>query len=109
LLNVHNILVGDVLLIEAGDIIPIDGVLAEGQGLRCDESSVTGESDTVKKVPADVALRSSDAGETTRYDPFMLSGTKVLEGVGKFIVTAIGVNSCHGRMMLCISCLYSTS
>lgn len=102
LINIYDILVGDILLLEAGDIVPVDGILAEGHDVRCDESSVTGESDTLNKIPADLALENSDAGDTKNCDPFILSGTKVLEGVGKCVVTAVGKNSCYGRMMLCI-------
>jgi len=91
-MSLYDLLVGDVLLLEAGDIVPVDAVLIEGQDICCDESSVTGESDTLEKVPADIALQSNG-------DPFILSGTKVLEGVGKALVTAVGTNSCYGRMM----------
>lgn len=47
-----------------------------------DESSLTGESDHVKK------------GEN--FDPMVLSGTHVMEGSGKIVVTAVGVNSQAG-------------
>jgi P-type Ca2+ transporter type 2C len=99
-MSVYDLLVGDLLLLEAGDIIPVDAILVEGHDLKCDESSATGESDTLKKVPADIALQRPDG---TKSDPFILSGTKVLEGVGKAVVTAVGTNSCYGRMMLCTS------
>src|SRR5436190_4426373 len=59
LLSIYEILVGDVLLLEAGDIVPVDAILAEGHDIRCDESSVTGESNTLKKTAADVALENS--------------------------------------------------
>jgi P-type Ca2+ transporter type 2C len=103
LISVYEILVGDILLLEAGDIVPVDGVLAEGQDVRCDESSVSGESDTVKKVTVNVAIEHTGAGDAKSCDPFILSGTKVLEGVGKCVVTAVGTNSCYGRMMQCTS------
>jgi Ca2+-transporting ATPase len=90
-------------LLEAGDIVPVDGILEEGSDIRCDESSATGESSTVRKVPADIALENMDVINTKNRDPFVLSGTKVLEGVGRCLVTAVGENSCHGRMMMCIS------
>lgn len=47
-----------------------------------DESSLTGESDHVKKG--------------TEADPMVLSGTHVMEGSGKMVVTAVGVNSQAG-------------
>jgi Ca2+-transporting ATPase len=97
-MGVYDLLVVDILLLEAGDIVPVDAILIEGQDVKCDESSATGESDTLEKVPADIALQST---ERTKCDPFILSGTKVLEGVGRVVVTAVGTNSCYGRMMLC--------
>jgi P-type Ca2+ transporter type 2C len=104
LISVYDILVGDILFIEAGDVVPVDGILAEGYNFRCDESSATGESNTVEKVPADIALeRFGTGGDLRECDPFIISDTRVLEGIGRYVVTAVGTNSCHGRMMLCIS------
>jgi Ca2+-transporting ATPase len=89
-------------LLEAGDIVLVDAILVEAHDIKCDESSATGESDTLEKVSADVALQSTEGAKS---DPFILSGTKVLDGVGRAVVTAVGTTSCHGRMMLCISSL----
>jgi len=47
LLSVHKILVGDLLQLEPGDIIAVDGVLVNGHNLKCDESAATGESDVI--------------------------------------------------------------
>jgi len=96
--------VGDLLHIEAGDIVPVDAILVEGQDVSCDESSATGESRTIRKVSAKTALENEDlaAGDIKNCDPFILSGAKVLEGVGNCLVTAVGTNSCYGRMMSCI-------
>lgn len=48
--STYNVVVGDVMCLEPGDIVPVDGILIEGQGIKCDESSVTGESDLCRKV-----------------------------------------------------------
>jgi len=105
LVSVYDIVVGDILHLEPGDLIPVDGVLPEGHNIKTDESAATGESDALKKVPADFALNNTEPGVTdsSKYDPFILSGGKVLEGVGKYVVTAVGPNSYHGRTMMCIS------
>ncbi|RZF35558.1 hypothetical protein LSTR_LSTR014550 [Laodelphax striatellus] len=79
---VGEIVVGDICLIKYGDLIPADGILIQSNDLKIDESSLTGESDHVKK------------GETS--DPMVLSGTHVMEGSGKMIVTAVGCNSQAG-------------
>ena len=91
------------MLLEAGDVIPVDGVLIDGYNVICDESSATGESELVAKVPANVALKvlHSSATNTPELDPFILSGAKVHDGVGRYLVTAVGVNSYHGRTLMC--------
>lgn len=101
-----DILVGDVVSLEPGDVMPADGILLSGQNITCDESSVTGESDLVVKTPGDEAFRVwTDRGTEPvnntdlDLDPFVLSGTKVLEGVGTFLVTSTGLNSTYGKIL----------
>nr|XP_057932721.1 plasma membrane calcium-transporting ATPase 1a isoform X1 [Doryrhamphus excisus]XP_057932722.1 plasma membrane calcium-transporting ATPase 1a isoform X1 [Doryrhamphus excisus]XP_057932723.1 plasma membrane calcium-transporting ATPase 1a isoform X1 [Doryrhamphus excisus] len=79
---VAEIVVGDIAQVKYGDLLPADGVLIQGNDLKIDESSLTGESDHVKK--------------TQEKDIMLLSGTHVMEGSGKMVVTAVGVNSQTG-------------
>ena len=82
MINVHDILVGDVLHLEPGDLVPVDGVFIEGHDLKCDESSATGESDALKKTGGDQVMRALETGNGTKdLDPFIISGAKVLEGM----------------------------
>ncbi|XP_017062585.1 plasma membrane calcium-transporting ATPase 2 isoform X2 [Drosophila eugracilis] len=81
-ISVGDILVGDIAQVKYGDLLPADGCLIQSNDLKVDESSLTGESDHVKK--------GSD------IDPMVLSGTHVMEGSGKMVVTAVGVNSQAG-------------
>ncbi|KAJ4398583.1 plasma membrane calcium [Didymella pomorum] len=98
---VYDILVGDVVNLEPGDMIPVDGILIQGHGIKCDESSATGESDLLKKTPGDEAFRAIENHENLKkVDPFILSGAKVSEGVGQFLVTATGVNSSYGKTLM---------
>jgi Ca2+-transporting ATPase len=92
--------VGDIALLEPGEIVPCDGVFLSGHNVRCDESGATGESDAIKKVSYDecIALRGSEGGAHT--DCFIVSGSKVLEGVGKYVVVAVGTKSFNGRIMM---------
>jgi P-type Ca2+ transporter type 2C len=46
-----DIMVGDILLLEKGDLIPADGIILESYSLLVDESSMTGESDMIEKSP----------------------------------------------------------
>ncbi|KAF2813170.1 calcium transporting P-type ATPase-like protein [Mytilinidion resinicola] len=100
-ISVHEVLVGDVVLLEPGDMVPVDGIFIEGHGIKCDESSATGESDLLRKTPADEVFQAVDNNQPAKkMDPFILSGSKVSEGVGRFIVTATGVHSTYGKTMM---------
>ncbi|KAI8300070.1 hypothetical protein K4K59_001833 [Colletotrichum sp. SAR11_240] len=103
LISVYDVLVGDVLHLEPGDLVPVDGVYIDGHELRCDESSATGESDAVKKTGGSIVMRALENGESVRdLDPFIVSGAKVLEGVGTFMCTSVGVNSSFGKIMMSV-------
>ncbi|OTB03864.1 hypothetical protein M426DRAFT_23387 [Hypoxylon sp. CI-4A] len=103
MINVHDILVGDVLHLEAGDLVPVDGIFISGHDLKCDESSATGESDAIKKTPGDQVMAFLESGSTPKgLDPFIISGSKVLEGVGTFICTSVGVHSSFGKIMMSV-------
>lgn len=100
-ISVYDVFVGDVVNLEPGDMIPVDGILIQGHGIKCDESSATGESDLLKKMPGDEAFRAIERHDNLKkVDPFILSGAKVSEGVGTFLVTATGVNSSYGKTMM---------
>ncbi|KKA30127.1 hypothetical protein TD95_002001 [Thielaviopsis punctulata] len=104
-ITVWDVMVGDVMHLETGDMIPVDGIFITGHGVKCDESSATGESDLLRKVPANEVyqiIKEADENGTVvedaeKLDPFIISGAKVNEGTGTFLVTAVGVNSTHGR------------
>lgn len=128
MISVHDIQVGDILHLEPGDIVPADGIFIEGHNLKCDESAATGESDAVRKLDWQMCERLSrnqtkqdpfDSGAssasddvkkptavTTEHkntpDPFIISGSKVLEGVCTYLVTSIGENSYYGRTMMAL-------
>ncbi|KAH7398221.1 calcium transporting P-type ATPase-like protein [Pyrenochaeta sp. MPI-SDFR-AT-0127] len=100
-ISVYDVFVGDVVNLEPGDMIPVDGILIQGHGIKCDESSATGESDLLKKMPGDEAFKAIERHDNLKkVDPFILSGAKVAEGVGSFLVTATGVNSSYGKTMM---------
>ncbi|XP_036594389.1 plasma membrane calcium-transporting ATPase 2 isoform X2 [Trichosurus vulpecula] len=79
---VAEIVVGDIAQVKYGDLLPADGIFIQGNDLKIDESSLTGESDQVRK--------------SVDKDPMLLSGTHVMEGSGRMLVTAVGVNSQTG-------------
>lgn len=96
---IQDIVVGDVALLEPGEIIPCDGIFLTGHNVKCDESGATGESDTIKKASYEECLRLQTGAHT---DCFIISGSKVLEGVGSYIVIAVGPRSFNGRIMLAL-------
>ncbi|KAF8430389.1 E1-E2 ATPase-domain-containing protein [Tirmania nivea] len=104
-ISVYDLLVGDVVCINQGDLIPADGIIIESNEVKCDESSATGESDQMKKTAGQevydriVANGGSTAG-LEKLDPFIISGAKVLEGTGRYLVTAVGQNSSFGKIMM---------
>ncbi|XP_031098445.1 putative calcium-transporting ATPase 13, plasma membrane-type [Ipomoea triloba] len=83
--SIFEIVVGDIVCLKIGDQVPADGLVVEGHSLMVDESSMTGESDHVE----------------INYDrnPFLISGTKVADGYGRFLVTSVGMNTAWGAMM----------
>jgi len=110
IIDVKQVVVGDIALLEPGEIIPCDGVFLSGHRVRCDESGATGESDAIKKVTFAecIELREKEghhggmeeAGH--HRDCFLISGSKVLEGVGSYVVVAVGTKSFNGRIMMAL-------
>lgn len=102
-INVKDLVVGDVCMLEPGEIIPVDGIFLRGHNVRCDESGATGESDAIKKFSYDECIKERDnlqSGQRPKKDCFLISGAKVLEGVGEYVVIAVGPTSFHGRIMM---------
>ncbi|KAI0033543.1 hypothetical protein K488DRAFT_47506 [Vararia minispora EC-137] len=114
-INIHDVVVGDVALLEPGEIIPCDGIFLSGHNVRCDESTATGESDVIKKISYEdyIDIRDRKRQGTGHLeapgisllghtDCFLVSGSKVLEGVGSYVVIAVGTRSFSGRIMIAL-------
>ncbi|KAL5513644.1 PMC1_2 [Sanghuangporus vaninii] len=99
--NIKDLIVGDVAILDPGEIAPCDGVFLSGYNVRCDESSITGESDAIKKVAyAEYRLARASGNIHPHTDCFVISGSKILEGVGNYVIVAVGELSCNGRIMM---------
>jgi P-type Ca2+ transporter type 2C len=85
---------GDILLIEAGDKIPVDARLIETHAMRCDEASLTGESLPVGKL-GDVLPEKTVIADRKNM---IFAGTTVLYGRGKAVVTTTGMNTEFGNI-----------
>ena len=93
-----DILVGDLIMVTYGDIMAADCLLVEGNGVKMDESALTGESDAMKKEPFNRCMEvlDSNQGKGSIPSPLILSGTNCIEGSGKAIVLAVGDHSQKG-------------
>ena len=81
---IRELVVGDVLRLASGDLLPCDGLLLSGYDVRVDESGETGES-----IPAEKAA-APRSGAKAGGDPLLRGNTKVVEGEGYMLVTAVG-------------------
>ncbi|MBQ9801711.1 MAG: calcium-translocating P-type ATPase, PMCA-type [Clostridia bacterium] len=88
--DAEELVVGDIVLLSAGDKIPADGVLLCG-ALTVDQSALTGESKEVEKHPRQGAFR-QDTADTGA----LFSGTVVLSGTGEMQVCAVGDSTVLG-------------
>jgi P-type Ca2+ transporter type 2C len=90
----EKITIGDVIFLEAGDLIPGDAHLVETNQLQCDESSLTGESlpteKNIEKLPKETAL-----GDQLNM---VFKGTSVINGNGKAVITGIAENTQLGTI-----------
>jgi Ca2+-transporting ATPase len=103
MISIYDVLAGDLIHLEPGDIIPVDGIFVDGSDVKCDESSATGESDAMRKTPGAVVTKAMESGQSVKdLDPFIISGAKVLEGVGTFMATSVGEHSSFGRIMMSV-------
>lgn len=90
----RELVVGDVILLEAGDMVPADGRLIENASLKINESALTGESLAVEKNTAAIS-EEVPLGDRTNM---LFSGSFVTYGRGKAVVTDIGMETEVGRI-----------
>lgn len=78
----HDVVVGDVVLVEVGDEVPADGELIVCNDLQINESTLTGEPVTEKSLEG--------GGDGAYPGNVILRSTMVMNGRGEFVVTAVG-------------------
>ena len=91
-----ELLVGDLIKVNYGEILPADMILIEGNGLKIDESSLTGESNSVSKKSYEECLEELLNKKKEPSSNLLFCGTNVVEGNGSAIVVAIGEYSHKG-------------
>ena len=110
-IHVNYLHVGDIVSLQYGKVIPVDGLLISGSQITTNEAAMTGESDERRKEKLEdcmaqraekgpVDYNKVDKTESHRLpSPFMLSGTDVASGDGKMLVLMVGENSALGEIM----------
>jgi Ca2+-transporting ATPase len=90
----RDVVRGDVVLLEAGDLVPADARLGEAASLRTNEAALTGESQPVEKA---VEIHAPDTPLADRRNMVFL-GTSVAGGTGRAVVVAAGMATEVGRI-----------
>ena len=90
----RELVVGDIVLLEAGDYVPADGRIIESQSLKVVEGMITGESEPILKTEEEIPLDSALGDQKN----MVFSGSMVVYGRGIFVVTNTGMNTEVGKI-----------
>ncbi len=90
----REVVVGDIVLLEAGDSVPADGRILENASLKVNESALTGESLGVDKQ-SDIIDGEVPLGDRLNM---VFSGSFITYGRGKFVVTGVGMDTEMGKI-----------
>lgn len=99
----EELVVGDVILLEAGDAVPADARLIESAGLKIEESALTGESVPVNKMIDAIYLKDSSDIPLGDRANMVYMGSTVVYGRGTAVVTACGMDTEMGKIADAIS------
>lgn len=94
----EDLVVGDVVLIEAGDAVPADGRIFESASLKIEESALTGESVPVNKFIKALGLEGQKDIALGDRKNMMYMGSTVVYGRGKAVITKIGMDTEIGKI-----------
>ena len=90
---------GDILILQAGDMIPADCLLLESNELHTNEASLTGESFPVRKVPG-IMLENTELAKRSNC---LWEGSNIISGNGKALVISIGEETIFGNIAESVS------
>ncbi|MGL6025064.1 MAG: HAD-IC family P-type ATPase, partial [Cetobacterium sp.] len=90
-----DLIPGDIVLIQAGDIVPSDARILESYSLMVNESSLTGESESVEKISVVIDKENLTVGDQKNM---VFSGSLVTYGRAKLVVTSIGMKTELGKI-----------
>lgn len=93
-----EITIGDIVILSAGDMIPADLRIIESKDLYVGQSSITGESDAVKKLSESELTSIDEIESITDLDTICFMGTNVISGSAKGAVIKIADNTYFGKV-----------
>lgn len=96
-ISARELVPGDVVYLEAGTKVPADGRLLEAVNLRVSEAALTGESEPVDKVIAELATDSNETPLAEKRNMAFM-GTAVVAGRGRMVVTETGMRTELGKI-----------
>ena len=99
-IKTSELVVGDIVLLEAGDVVPADLLLLESASLKCEEASLTGESLPVEKTAGITLPDKTSLGDRKNM---CFSSTTVVYGRGEGVVVATGSNAEMGKIASMLS------
>lgn len=102
LIPVKEVTIGDIVVLSAGDMIPADLRIIEAKDLYVGQSSLTGESDSVKKQ-VDTEVLPEDIDNLSDLDNICFMGTNVISGSAKGVVIKIADSTYFGKVAYTIS------
>jgi len=89
--DTESLVVGDIIQINTGELIPADCLVLEANNCTCSEAALTGEPDGLPKEPV------HEGNVLTKPDPFMLQSSLCEKGTAKCLVLAVGNNTTQGK------------
>lgn len=98
-IDIEDIVVGDIVILQSGDKIPADGVLVDGE-LRVDNSALNGEAEECKKFAAsdDFKIPDEITGDTFVDEHSLFRGATIYNGEGLLEVQKVGMETMMGKM-----------
>ncbi len=97
-ISLKEVTLGDTIILSAGDMIPADVRIIESKDLYVGQSSITGESDAVRKLTNTEINSINDIESITDLDTICFMGTNVISGSAKGIVIKTGDNTYFGKV-----------
>ena len=94
----EELVVGDVVLLEAGDAVPADGRILESASLQIEEAALTGESVPVSKMIDALSLGNAKDIPLGDRKNMVYMGSTVVYGRGKAVITATGMQTEMGKI-----------